>query len=450
LEALKAYSLGVKTHREKGDAASLPFFQHAIELDPDFAMAHRSLSVAYRGLSESEQAIRSAAKAYELRSRLTERERLSVEGNYYLLATGELLKAEQVYELWAKTYPRDTGAHANFGYTLFSLGRYEDALREYREALRLDPDNARSYTNVAGDLINLGKFVASREVLRQLQARKLNDELLSINLYSLAFARRDTEEMRHLVADAAGKEGLEDEMLGLQSDTEAYFGRLKRARELSARAERFARQNGDSETAAGYLVTAALREVETGDRAAARRDAMEALAMSSGRGVQTMGAVALARAGELGRAQSIADNLSKRFPLDTLINNLWVPTIHAAAEFNRGNPERAVQLLAATSDFDLAPDIHLFSIYLRGQSFLKTGRGQDAAVEFEKLLNNPGVVDNFVLGALAHLGLARANVAFNDIPKARSAYQDFLASWKDADPEIPILREAKAEYARLK
>ena len=449
LEALKAYSMGVRTHREKGDAVALPFFQHTTELDPNFAMAYRSLSVVYRGLGESEQAVRCATKAYELRSRLTERERLSIESNYYLSGTGELVKAGQVYELYVKTYPRDTGAHANLGFTSFSLGRYEKALPEFREALRLDPDNVRSYTNVAGDLINLSRFDEAQEVLQQVQARKLNDELLWINLYSVAFARRNAEEMRHLVNGAAGKPGLEDELLGMQSDTEAYFGRLKKSRELTARAQQVAHQNGDDETAAGYLVSAALREVETGDRNKAGIGVGQALAKSSGRNVQTLAALALARAGEVSRAQSIADDLSKRFPSDTLINSFWVPTIRAAIELNRGDTGRAFQLLEATSDYELAPTTYLFSIYLRGEVFLKTGRGKDAATEFQKILNNPGIMDNFVVGALAHLGLARAYAMAGDTAKAKAAYQDFLTLWKDADPDIPILKQAKAEYAKL-
>ena len=440
LEALKAYSMGVRTHREKGDAVALPFFQHTTELDPNFAMAYRSLSVVYSGLGESEQAVRCATKAYELRSRLTERERLSIESNYYLIGTGELVKAEQVYELYVKTYPRDTGAHANLGFTSFSLGRYEKALPEYREALRLDPDNVRSYTNVAGDLINLSRFDEAQEVLQQVQARKLNDELLWINLYSVAFARRNAEEMRHLVNGTAGKPGLEDELLGMQSDTEAYFGRLKKSRELTARAQQVAHQNGDDETAAGYLVSAALREVETGDRNKAGIGVGQALAKSSGRNVQTLAALALARAGEVSRAQSIADDLSKRFPSDTLINSFWVPTIRAAIELNRGDAGRAFQLLEATSDYELAPATYLFSIYLRGEVFLKTGRGKDAATEFQKILNNPGIMDNFVLGALAHLGLARAYALAGDTAQARTAYKDFLTLWKDADPDIPILK----------
>jgi serine/threonine protein kinase/tetratricopeptide (TPR) repeat protein len=450
LEALKAYSLGVKTHRQKGDTAALPFLQHATELDPNFAMAYRSLSVAYSGLSESEPAVRCATRAYELRNRVTERERLSIESNYYLIATGELVKAEQVYELFAQTYPRDTGAHTNLGFTAYSLGQYEMALAEYRKSLQLDPDNVRNYTNIAGALINLNRFDEAREVLQQAQARKLDDELLWINLYSIAFARHDAGEMHRLVESAPSKPGLKDALLALQSDTEAYYGRLVKSRELTKRAQQIAHRNGDDETAAGYLANAALREIETGNRSNTRADVADALALTSGRNVRTTVALALTRAGDVTRAQSIADELSKRFPLDTMINSFWVPTVHAAIALNNGDTARALQLLEATSDYEIAPDTYLSSIYLRGETYLKTYQGPRAAAEFQKILDHPGVVDNFVLGSLAHLGLARAYAVSKDTGKARAAYHDFFDLWKDADPDVPILKQAKVEYAKLR
>ena len=449
LEALKAYSLGVKTHRQKGDVAALPFLQYATKLDPNFAMAYRSLSVAYSGLGESEQAIQCAVKAYEFRDRLTERERLSVEGNYYLTATGELLKAEQVYQLYAQTYTQDSAAHANLGYTDWSLGKYEKALLEYRETLRLDPDNVRAYTNVAGGLLSLSRFDEANTLLKQAQAHKLDDELLWINFYSLAFARRDSEEMRRLVESAAGKLELEDTLLAMQSDTEAYFGRLKKSRELTIRSRRVARQNGDKETAAGYLVNSALREIEIGNGSRAHLDVDEALALSSGRNIQTLAALAVSRAGDAKRAQSIADDLRKQYPLDTLINDLWLPTIEAATALSRGDGAQAILSLEATSTFELAPATYLYPVYLRGEACLKIGKGADAAAQFEKILNNPGIVDNSLIGALAQLGLARACVTSGDPVKARTAYQDFFALWKEADPDVPILIHAKAEYAKL-
>jgi serine/threonine protein kinase/tetratricopeptide (TPR) repeat protein len=449
LEALKAYSLGVKTHRQKGDTAALPFLQHATELDPDFAMAYRSLSVAYSGLSESEPAVRCATRAYELRSRVTERERLSIESNYYLIATGELVKAEQVYELYVQTYPRDTGAHTNLGFTAFSLGQYEMALAEYRKSLQLDPDNVRNYTNVAGALINLSRFGEAREILQQAQARKLDDELLWINLYSIAFARHDAGEMHRLVESVPSKPGLKDALLALQADTEAYYGRLQKSRELTKRAQQIARQNGDDETAAGYLANAALREIETGNRSKTRADVADALALTSGRNVRSMAALALTRAGDVTRAQSIAGDLSRRFPLDTMINSFWVPTVYAAIALDGGDTARALQLLEATSDYEIAPDTYLSSIYLRGETYLKIYQGTRAAAEFQKILDNPGVVDNFILGSLAHLGIARAYAISKDTGKARAAYRDFFDLWKDADPDVPILKQAKAEYAKL-
>ena len=449
LEALKAYSLGVKTHREKGDTAALPFFQHAVQLDANFAMAYLALSGAYTGLGESELAMQYAQKAYDLRDRATDRERLIIESNYHLIATGDLVKAEQVDELFVQTYPRDSGAHTNLGYTDWSLGRYEKALSEYRENLRLDPENVRNYTNVAGALIDMNRFDEAREVLHQAQQRKLDDELLWINLYSIAFHKHDTEEMHRLVQGAAVKPGLSDVLLGLQSDTEAYFGHLKKARELTGRAHDFAHQNEDNETAAGYLVTASLREIETGDRTKARLDVTEALATAPSRTVQPGAALVLARAGETRRAQAIADDLKKRFPLDTLVNNLWVPTIQAAIELDRGNGARALQLLEITSPYEYSSAMYFFSVYLRGEAYLKTGQGTHAAAEFQKVLDNPGIVDNSTTGALAHLGLARAYALAKNTGKAAAAYQGFLTLWKDADPDIPILKQAKAEYAKL-
>ena len=449
LDALKAYSLGVKTHRKEGDAAALPFFQHAIELDPNFAMAHRFLSVIYDGLEESGKAAHSAATAFALREHVTERERLAIESQYYLIATGELAKAEHAFDLYAQTYPRDPKAHSELGFTRWLLGNRDRGLPEYREALRLDPDNVRNYANVAGSLITMGRFAEAQQVLEQAQARKLDDELIWVNLYSVAFAQRDSAKMHRIVESAGGRSGLEDTLLGMQSDTEAYFGRLKRSREFMTRAQQLARTNGDNETASGYLLSAALREVEAGNSDNARRNVTQALTMSSGRSVRTLSAMALARMGDVGQAGIIADDLEKQFPSDTLINNFWLPTIRAAMALNRGDAPRALELSEATSAYELAPNTYLLAPYLRGQAYLETRRGNEAVVEFQKMINNPGVVDNFILGALAHLGLGRAYTMQGDTDKAKVAYQDFLTLWKDADPDIPILKQAKGEYAKL-
>ncbi len=449
LEGLKAYSLGLKAHREKGDTAALPFFQHAVQLDPNFAMSYRAMSGSYYGLGESEQALQSAQKAYDLKDRVSARERLNIESNYYMIATGDLVKASQVFELYVQTYPRDARAYSNLGYTDWYLGRYEKALAEYREGLQVDPDDVRNYTNVAGCLINMNRFDEARDVLQQAQQRKLDDELLWINLYSIAFNKRDAEEMHRLVRSAPVRPGLTDTLLGLQAGTEAFYGHLKKARDLTTRAREFAHQNDDNETAAGYVLSAATWEIETGDRNKAVLGVTEALATADARSVQPGAALVLARAGQAPRAQAIAADLKKRFPLDTLINSLWVPTIEAAVELDRGNGARALQLLEITSPYERSSAMYFFSVYLRGEAYLKTGQGAHAATEFQKVLDNPGIVDNSIIGALAHLGLARASALDRNPAKARAAYQEFFALWKDADPDIPILKEAKAEYAKL-
>jgi eukaryotic-like serine/threonine-protein kinase len=449
LEGLKAYSLGLKAHREKGDTAALPFFQHAVQLDPNFAMSYRAMSGSYYGLGESEQALQSAQKAYDLKDRVSARERLNIESNYYMIATGDLVKASQVFELYVQTYPRDARAYSNLGYTDWYLGRYEKALAEYREGLQVDPDDVRNYTNVAGCLINMNRFDEARDVLQQAQQRKLDDELLWINLYSIAFNKRDAEEMHRLVRSAPVRPGLTDTLLGLQAGTEAFYGHLKKARDLTTRAREFAHQNDDNETAAGYVLSAATWEIETGDRNKAVLGVTEALATADARSVQPGAALVLARAGQAPRAQAIATDLKKRFPLDTLINSLWVPTIEAAVELDRGNGARALQLLEITSPYERSSAMYFFSVYLRGEAYLKTRQDAHAATEFQKVLDNPGIVDNSIIGALAHLGLARASALDRNPAKARAAYQEFFALWKDADPDVPILKQAKAEYAKL-
>ena len=451
LEALKAYSLGLKTHREKGDTAALPFFQHAIQLDPNFAMSYRALSGAYIGLGESEQALQSAQKAYDLRDRVSERERLNIESNYYMIATGDLVKASQVYELYVQTYPRDSRAYSNLGYTDWYLGRYDKALPEFREGLQLDPDNVRNYTNVAGCLINMNRFDEARDVLQQAQQRKLDDELLWINLYSIAFNKRDTEEMHRLVRSAPVRPGLTDTLFGLQAGTEAYYGHLKKARDLTTRAREFAHQNDDDETAAGYVVSAATWEIETGDRNKAVSTSPKRWRRLNARSVQPGAALVLARAGKAPRAQAIAARPQEAFSVR-----------HAGQQsLGADHPGRGRDSIAemATVPCNCWKSRLLTNILPRCISFRsicgarrtsKRGRARMLPASSRKLLDNPGIVDNSIIGALAHLGLARAYALDKNTEKARAAYQEFFALWKDADPDIPILKEAKAEYANVK
>ncbi|HYW48143.1 MAG TPA: protein kinase [Bryobacteraceae bacterium] len=452
LEALKAYSLGLKTLNAKGSTASLPFFQRAADLDPSFAMAYTWMAAVYNrssGLSAE-----NARKAYALRDKVSERERFWIEGKYYMVATGELEKAAQTFDLWRQTYPRDYPAYIERGVVSVDLGNWEKGLEVHREALRLEPNSEAIYVNVGNDYICLNRLDEAEAVYKQAEERKLESEDLLANRYVLAFLKGDAEQMAQLVSDAMGKPGAEDELLATQADTEGWYGKLKNAHELTARAMDSAQQNNAKETAAGYQAAAALREVESGNREQARAEANRALKLASNRDVRAMAALALARAGDTAGAEKLAAELDKSFPLDTLVQRYWLPTIRAGIALERKDPNRAIDLLKVASTIELSSpmnlDIALCPVYVRGEAWLLLRDGNRAAAEFQKLIDRRGLVANFPWGALARLGLARAYAFEGDTAKARAAYQDFLTLWKDADSDVPVLKEAKAEYAELK
>jgi serine/threonine protein kinase/tetratricopeptide (TPR) repeat protein len=453
-EALRVFSLAVKAKSEKGDAASIPFLKRAIALDPDFAMAYTGVGVSYSNLGETGLASQYLQKAYELRDRASEVEKFRIETFYYDLVTGELPKAVGAYELWAQEYPRRASAHSNLGSTYFMLGQYERALAENLTAARLSPDDGVPYGNLIGDYAPLNRWEEAKATYQQALVRKLDNAEVRGNEYGIAFLEGDVLEMAHQVAWATGKPGVEDAFLSSQADTEAFYGRLEKARELSRRAVESARRNDEKEIAAQWHLDAALREAEFGNLSEARQQAAAALVLASTRDVQVLAGLALAHAGDSAHARRIADELEKRFPRNTMINGYWLPTIRAGIEIQRNNPSKAIELLQAASPYDLAnppPGVGglLHPVYVRGQAYLLLHQGDQAAAEFQKFLDHRGVVMNCPLGALAHLGMARASVLQGDTTKARSAYQDFLTLWKDADPDIPILKEAKAEYAKL-
>ncbi len=468
LEALKAYSLGVKTRNAKGDTAALPFFKRAVELDPNFAMAYRAVSNAYRNLGEEGRATENARKAYDLRERVSERERFSIEANYYLVATGELEKAAQTFELWQQTYPRDFVPYSNLGVVSSFLGNWEKASEECREALRLEPNNGPNYFNRGGAYTALNRLDEAEALYKQAEERKLCVECVLMESYGLAFLKGDAAQMAHLVSAGMGKPGAEDVLLPDQADTEAWYGKLKNAHELTGRAMDSAQHNDAKETAAAYQVEAALREVEAGNREQARADADAALKLAPNRAVREMAALALARAGDAARAEKLAAELDKAFPLDTLVQRNWLPTIRAAVALQRKDPNQAIELLKVASAIELGGQTNLLPVYLRGEAYLMLHDGNRAAVEFQKFIDHRGIVVNFPWGALARLGLARAYAVEaglsrhgenggikpplqpEALAKARAAYQDFLTLWKDADPDVPVLKEAKAEYAKLK
>jgi serine/threonine protein kinase/Flp pilus assembly protein TadD len=453
LEALKAFSMGITTFRTKGNSEAIAFYKRAIELDPNFAVAYASLGVAHANLQQASLSAENIKKAYELRAHVSEHEKYRIEALYYSYVTGELEQATQVYELWSKSYPRDPIPPGNLGYIYTELGQYDKALAATLDSQRLEPD-VIGYFNLMGSFLSLNRPDDAQKALNEARAVNYEGEVLHWGIYLLAFYRGDAAEMEHQVAWAAGKPGSEDLLLASQADTEAYFGRMVKARDFSRRAVDAAVRANSKETGAFRQVSAALREAEFGNQSEAKQGVAKALGLSPGRDVKLFTALTLARTGDSARARALADELEKAQPSDTMLKVYWLPTIRAAAELNAHNPTQAIIDLEAAAPYELGqpPQLQLgtlYPVYVRGQAQLIAHNGQAAAIEFQKILDHRGVVLNYPLGALAHLGLARAHALSGDTAKARTAYQGFLALWKDADPDIPILKEAKAEYEKL-
>jgi tetratricopeptide (TPR) repeat protein len=452
LEALKNYSMGITVGREKGDSPSIPFLKRAIELDPNFPMAYAGLAVSYNNLQQPSLALEYATKAYQLRARVTEREKLRITATYFY-ATGELEKEAQTYELWRANYPRDAVPHDNLGANYADVGQYDKALAECQEALRLEPDDVIGYANLGTTYISLGRLDEAKANFDQAFAHKVDGGALRVYIYLLAFLRGDANQMQQQVAWGAGKPGDEDALLSMQSNTEAYYGRLSQARDFSRRAVDSAVRADSKETAAFWQANAALREAEVGNTAFGRQGVAAALALSEGRSVKVMAALTLARVGDVARAKTLAEELEKSYSTHSLLKLYWLPTINAAIELSRGNSSQALVDLEAVAPYELGQAgtfiNYLHPAYVRGQALLLAHNTTAAATEFQKMLDHKGIVVNFVTGALAHLQIGRAYAMAGDTGKAKAAYQDFFTLWKDADPDIPILKEAKAEYAKL-
>jgi tetratricopeptide (TPR) repeat protein len=453
LEAFKAYSLGLKAILAKGETAGRPFFQRALDLDPGFAMAYNWIGEGYFDLNQGGRAAEYLRKAYDLREKVSERERFFIEGTYYQDVTGELEKAVQTYELFQQTYPRIIMPYISLGFISADLGNWEKALEQFREALRLDPNQEANYLNLGIACTTLNRLDEAEAVYKQAEERKLESEALLQSRYWLAFLKGDGARMAQLVSAAMGKPGAEDLLLATQADTEGWYGKLKNAQELTGRAMDSAQRNDAKEAAAAYQAGAALREVESGNREQARAEANAALKLAPNRDVRAMAALALARAGDTAGAEKLAGELDKAYALDTLVQRYWLPTIRAGVALERQDPNRAVELLKAASTIELGEisqfTIFLCPVYVRGEAYLMLHDGNRGAAEFRKFIDHRGVVMNFPWGALARLGLARAYALQGDTAKARTAYRDFLTLWKDADPDVPILKEAQAEYAKL-
>jgi tetratricopeptide (TPR) repeat protein len=418
LEALQAYSLGYRAQIVKTDwAAAIPFFQRAIGLDPNFAMAYARLASNYASLSETARAAENTRKAYELRERVSQREKFYIESHYEHLVTGDLEAARRTYELWAQTYPRDYSPAGNLGSIYLTLGEYDRALTANREALKLDPGSGVNYADLVATYKFLNRLDEAKATARQAQAHNVAFALIHADLYVVDFLQHDAAGMEREAAGLMGKPGYEDGMLYLKSDTAAYARQFVKARELTRRAADSAQRADEKETAAGYEAEAAVREALGGNIGVARKQAQAALALSNAKDVGAISAIALGLAGDSAQAMRLATDLSRRFPNDTIVQSEHLPMIRAASILGRGNPsqgpDEAIEALAAAAPYELGDspanfNSNLYPVYLRAEAYLAAHQRAAAAAEFQKILDHPGVVQNGLIGALAHLGLGRA------------------------------------------
>jgi len=453
LEALQAFSLAYQEGLKFNFAAAIPLLQRAISLDPNFAIAYAALGTSYGNLAETVPGAENLRRAYELRDRVSDREKLSIASAYEVGVTGNLEAARRVLELWVRTYPHDFIPYTNLGAIYTHQGDYDKALSAEEESLKLYPEGL-VYGMIMQAYLGLNRLDQAAAIAREAQAHNLDSPINHLNLYLVDFLRHDSAGMEQEAAALMGKSGFEDLMLLLESDTAAYGGQFAKARELTRRASDSAQRADEKETAAGYQADAALREALVGNMSEAKQQAHAALALSTGKDVEAISAIALGLAGDA-QSTRIAKDLVKRFPEDSIVRFEYEPMIHAAASLGSGNgakgSENAIQALAAAAPYELGwvSLVSVYPIYLRGEAYRAAQKGSAAAAEFQKILDHPGVVANEVIAALAHLGLARACALSGDTAKAKAAYQDFLTIWKDADPDIPILKQSKAEYAKL-
>jgi serine/threonine protein kinase/tetratricopeptide (TPR) repeat protein len=471
LEALKAYSLAEKASREQTSGAAMPYDQRAIELDPDFAMGYWALGWDYFRLSELARAGDYFTKAFQLRDHASERERLVITADYYLNVTGELGKAAETYQEEIASYPREAEAYGGLGNVFAAQGQYDKAAETTRQAVRLAPDFVGWYENLVNFEVALQRFDEAQQIVRQAQARKLDDFVMRDALYALAFLRDDPAAMAEQQRWLAGRPEYENLLYALESDSEAYAGQLAKARELTQRAVNSALKMDNKEGGAIWRTIAAQREAAFGNSVEARLQAAEALKLApTSEGAESEAALAFAMAGDTVRAEAQAQDLGKRSPLNTQMQFLWLPAIRGQIALDRKDPPKALQVLGGGSDAKASEAESgqiqfvlnlscLYPMYMRGEAYLAAGQGRPAAAEFHKILDHSGIVWNCWTGAMARLGVARANAleartaqgADADAARVQAlkAYQDFLTLWKDADADIPVLKEAKAEYQKL-
>jgi tetratricopeptide (TPR) repeat protein len=456
-EALKWFCDGRRLAREKGAIEAVPALQKAAELDPKFALAYSNLAVGYYNLNQNALASDRIRQAFEMADRQTVRDRLHITTLYYDLGTGDVKKAIESYKEWVRLYPRDDIAKGNLSSEYFLTGDYNQAAVFAQQALRIDPGSAAWYENLSTAYIALMRLDDAQNILNQAMARKLDDSSMHSDLYSLAFLRGDSAGMEREMAWSVGKPGGEDDMLGLQADTEAYVGHVQKARELSRRAVESAQNAQLPEPAAIWQGIAALREAAYGNVDEARRGAEKVLEIApKSRDAQILATLVFAWIGDARRAQPMMDDLAAAHVSNTIIQSAWLPTIRAQSELLAQRPARALEFLEVVRPYERGQLVGNLSyscvipVYLRGEAYLSARQGPQALAEFQKLIEDRGVVGNCWSGALALLGRGRAQALAGSKDAARASYQQFFALWKDADAGVPILKTARAEFAKLK
>lgn len=454
LEALKAYNHALSTWDRKGDQASIPLFQKAIELDPNFATAYGALATVYHNLNEDELARQMTTKAYELRGRLPESERLSLEGRYHLYVTGDLYKAAQVYEQRIQNHENLPGSLNNLGNIEVQLGNYDEAVKDFEEVVRLDPMRAAPYTNLARILIGEGRLGEAVAVLSKADEKHIKiDDSLEVS-YLIAFLRNDTAAVQRILTQASGFPSAQPLLLSAQANTEAYFGRFKKEHELNLAAAQMMERIQDKGSAANYMAEGALEEVDGGATKLARESIHAAVGLSHSEHVMAVAAVVMARLGDTRRAQAISQELDQSYPQNTIIERYWLPTIRGVIDLQSGRASNAIDVLSTVEPLDYAyPHTlslpSLYPVYVRAQAYLAMGDGKRAAAEFQKIIDHGALVANFPIASLARLGKARALVRAGDPENARVAYEQLIAQWKDTDEGGGLLSQAKREIQHL-
>lgn len=458
LEALKAYSSAMKVYFSTGSAAAVPLFKRAIEIDPKFAMAHAFLGRVYGDIGESDLSAESIRQAWQLRDRVTDAEKFFITANYDLQVTGNLEKAQATFELWAQTYPREIHAPGLLSGQIYPFfGKHEKAVEEAKIAIGIDPNFPFPYVDLATAYQFLNRLDEAEATFQRASDRKLLVIELLGQRYDLAFLRGDKAEMARMVALCQGEPGTEASIAGHEALVLAYSGHLQEAGRMSGRAAALAQRAGQREGAALLEAGATLRDAFFGNATAAREAAKETLKLSKDRDVEYGAALALALSGDATAAQTLANDLEKRFPEDSSVRICYLPELHALLALNHGEPAKAIEALQSAGPYELGVPLSwfngsfgaLYPVYVRGEAYLLAHQYTEAAAEFQKILDHRGIVGPDPIGALAHLQIGRAFALSGDTTRAKAAYLDFLTLWKDADQDIPILQKAKAEYARL-